>query len=87
MMDLSANMDGCTVFSKIDLVKAFHQAPIAREDRQKTAVITAFGLFEYNYMQKYENEHFRFNPRFRMLGGGGGGGGWWFNLIKNLKKN
>jgi hypothetical protein len=50
MMDLSANMDGCTVFSKIDLVKAFHQVPIAPEDRQKTAVITPFGLFEYNYM-------------------------------------
>jgi hypothetical protein len=48
IMDLSANMDGCTVFSKIDLVKAFHQ--VATEDRQKTAVITPFGLFEYNYM-------------------------------------
>jgi hypothetical protein len=50
MMDLSANMDGCTVFSKIDLVKAFHQVPIAPEDRQKAAVITLFGFFEYNYM-------------------------------------
>jgi hypothetical protein len=47
MMDLSANMDGCTIFSK---VKAFHQVPIAPEDRQKPAVITPFGLFEYNYM-------------------------------------
>jgi cleavage and polyadenylation specificity factor subunit 1 len=42
-------MDGCTVFSKINLVKAHHQVPIAPEDRQKTAVITLFGLFEYNY--------------------------------------
>jgi RNase H-like domain found in reverse transcriptase/Reverse transcriptase (RNA-dependent DNA polymerase) len=49
-MDLSANMDGCTVFSKTDLVKAFHQVPIAPEDRKKMAVITPFGLFEYNYM-------------------------------------
>jgi Reverse transcriptase (RNA-dependent DNA polymerase) len=40
LMDLYANMDGCTVFSKIDLVKAFHQVPIAPEDRKKTAVIT-----------------------------------------------
>jgi hypothetical protein len=49
-MDLSANMDGYTVFCKIDLVKAFHQVPNAPEDRQKTAIITPFGLFEYNYM-------------------------------------
>jgi Reverse transcriptase (RNA-dependent DNA polymerase) len=50
LMDLSANMDSCMVFSKIDLVNAFHQVPIAPEDRKKTAVITPFGLFEYNYM-------------------------------------
>jgi hypothetical protein len=50
MLDLSANMDGYTVFSKSDRVKASHQVPIAPEDGQKTAVITPFGLFEYNYM-------------------------------------
>jgi cleavage and polyadenylation specificity factor subunit 1 len=50
MMDLSAKMEGCNVFSKIDLVKAFHQVPIAPEDCQKTAVNPPFGLFEYNYM-------------------------------------
>jgi Reverse transcriptase (RNA-dependent DNA polymerase) len=50
LMDLSASMDGCTVFSKIDLVKTFHQVPIAPEDHQKKVVITPFGLFEYNYM-------------------------------------
>jgi hypothetical protein len=35
---------------QIDLVKAFHQVPNVPEDCQKTAVITPFGLFEYNYM-------------------------------------
>jgi hypothetical protein len=42
LMDLSANMNGCTVFSKIDLVKVFHQIPMAPEYHQKTAVIAPF---------------------------------------------
>jgi hypothetical protein len=49
-MDLSANMDSCTVFSKINWVKAFYQVPITTEEHQKMTVITPFGLFEYNYM-------------------------------------
>jgi hypothetical protein len=31
MMDLSTNMEGCTIFTKIDLVKAFQQEPIKIE--------------------------------------------------------
>lgn len=45
--DFSSNLAGCQVFSKIDLVKGFHQIPVAAEDVEKTAVITPFGLFEY----------------------------------------
>jgi len=50
MQSLNDRMAGCTVFSKIDLVKAYHQIPIAAEDQPKTAIATPFGLFEYRYM-------------------------------------
>jgi hypothetical protein len=50
MQDLANGLHGCTVFSKIDLVKGYHQLPIATADLPKTAIITPFGLFEYLFM-------------------------------------
>jgi hypothetical protein len=50
MQSLNDRMAGCTVFSKIDLVKAYHQIPIAEEDIQKTAIATPFGLWEFLFM-------------------------------------
>ncbi len=47
MQDLSNSLRGCTVFSKINLVKGYHQIPVATEDIPNTAIITPFGLFEY----------------------------------------
>ena len=48
--DMSTKLHGMSVFSKIDLVKAFNQIPMNTSDIEKTAVSTPFGLFEWLYM-------------------------------------
>jgi hypothetical protein len=50
IQDFTANLAGCTIFSKIDLVKGYHQVPMAESDMPKTAICTPFGLFEYIFM-------------------------------------
>ncbi len=47
MQDLSNGLNGCSVFSKVNLVKGYHQIPVAPEDIPNPAIITPFGLFEY----------------------------------------
>jgi hypothetical protein len=47
MADLLARLDGCTVFSKLDLKKEYLQVPVATADVAKTAIIMPFGLFEF----------------------------------------
>lgn len=48
--DFAHRLNGCTIFTTLDLTKAFHQVPIAPEDRRKTAIITPFGLYEFKRM-------------------------------------
>ena len=50
MQDAAAQLHGCTVFSKVDLVKGYHQVPVAPGDVPKTAIIPPFGLFENVYI-------------------------------------
>jgi hypothetical protein len=50
MQSLNDRMAGCIVFSKIDLVKAYLQIPIAKVDIPKTAIATTFGLWEFLFM-------------------------------------
>nr|VZI31294.1 unnamed protein product [Spirometra erinaceieuropaei] len=49
-MDFVGAHFGKAAFSKIGLVRAFHQSPVVTEDIPKTAITTPFGLLQFTCM-------------------------------------
>ena len=45
LTDFNAELSGKKIFSKIDLLKGYHQIPVNDDDVKKTGVITPFGLY------------------------------------------
>ena len=50
LADFSANLEGCQVFSKLDLKNGYLQIPLECSARPKTELITPFMLFEFCWM-------------------------------------
>ena len=50
IQDLSTNLSGVKIFSKVDLVRGYHQIPVHPADVPKTGIITPSGLLEFLWM-------------------------------------
>ena len=47
LYDFAIGLQGTTIFTKLGLVKAYYQIPVAEEDIKKTVITTPFGLYEF----------------------------------------
>jgi len=50
LLDFGNQLKGTTIYSTLDINRAYHHIPVASEDIPKTAIITPFGLFEFKRM-------------------------------------
>lgn len=50
IQDFTHQLTGSAIYSTIDLIKAYNQIPVYKEDIPKTAITTPFGLFEFPFM-------------------------------------
>ena len=49
LADMTSNLHGTRIFSKLDLLKGYYQVPVYSEDIPKMAIITPFGTYTLNY--------------------------------------
>lgn len=47
LQDFTYVLAGKKIFSKLDINKSYHCVKVAKEDIEKTAIITPFGLFDH----------------------------------------
>jgi cleavage and polyadenylation specificity factor subunit 1 len=50
IQDFANTLHSAHVFSSLDLVRGYHQIPMAADDVAKTTIMTPFGLWEFTRM-------------------------------------